>query len=315
MELIGLLLAVTCVTGIGSGALGSGIATLFDIDSNRTVSILLSLAAGIMLAVICFDFVPEALELREGWGHIVAVLACIIVGVVLVAALGHVIDKRAQKRAHCCALDDPEISIHLDEKTRAEHMRHHDELAKRQRAGVQGHVHSHEGEPVHSHVHAHHRVPIDIASPHDLKLAGIVMALAIAIHNLPAGISVGASFSGAEGELVRSGIVIAILIGVHSIPESMSLAIPFLKSGLSKPKTVLIACAVGAMMVVGGLIGFALGEIDEFWLAMSLAFASGAMLYVLFGEILPESFLLFHSKKPAIAVIAGLVLGLLLVQI
>lgn len=305
MGLIGLLLAVTCVTGIGSGALGSGIATLFDIDSNRTVSILLALAAGIMLSVICFDFIPEALELKEGWGHILAVLLCVIVGVVLVAALGHVIDKRAQKRAHCCALDDPEIADKLDDATRAEHMRHHDDIAAR------GHVEHQD----HMHVHVHHRVPLDIASPHDLKLAGIVMALAIALHNLPAGISVGASFSGADGELIRSGIVIAILIGVHSIPESMSLAVPFLKAGISKPKTVLIACAVGAMMVVGGLIGFALGEIDEFWLAMSLAFASGAMLYVLFGEILPESFLLFHSKKPAIAVIAGLLLGLLLVQI
>ena len=305
MGAIGLLVVVTVITGIGSGALGSGIATLFDIDSNRTVSILLAFAAGIMLAVICFDFVPEALELREGWGHIAAVLLCIIVGVVLVAALGHVIDKRAQKRAHCCALDDPEIAGMLDEKTREEHMRHHDDIV----------AHGHAEHANHVHVHAHHRVPLELASPHDLKLAGIVMALAIALHNLPAGISVGASFSGADGALIRSGITIAILIGVHSIPESMSLAVPFLKSGLSKPKTVLIACAVGAMMVVGGLIGFALGEIDEFWLAMSLAFASGAMLYVLFGEILPESFLLFHSKRPAIAVIAGLVLGLLLVQI
>ncbi|MGI6221153.1 MAG: ZIP family metal transporter [Coriobacteriales bacterium] len=305
MVLIGLLLAVTCVTGIGSGALGAGIASLFDIDSNRTASVLLSFAAGIMLSVICFDFIPEALELREGWGHVAAVLLFIVAGVALVAVLGHVIDRRAQKRSHCCALDDPEIADRLDEKAREEHMRRHDDLIS----------HDHEEVPGHTHIHAHHRVPLDLASPRDLRLAGIVMALAIALHNLPAGISVGASFSGADGALVRSGIMIAILIGVHSIPESMSLAVPFLKAGVSKPRTLLIASAVGAMMVVGGLIGFALGEIGEFWLAVSLAFASGAMLYVLFGEILPESFLLFHSKKPAIAVIAGLVLGLLLVQI
>ena len=158
MGLIGLLLAVTCVTGIGSGALGSGIATLFDIDSNRTVSILLALAAGVMLSVICFDFIPEALGLKEGWGHISAVLLFIIAGVVLVAALGHVIDKRAQKRAHCCALDDPEIAEKLDDATRAEHMRHHDDIA--------GHGHSEHQD--HTHVHAHHRVPLDLASPHDL---------------------------------------------------------------------------------------------------------------------------------------------------
>ena len=72
MGLIGLLLAVTCVTGIGSGALGSGIATLFDIDSNRTVSILLALAAGVMLSVICFQRVRVIALSSASWTCVIA---------------------------------------------------------------------------------------------------------------------------------------------------------------------------------------------------------------------------------------------------
>ena len=295
------LIALTCVTGIGSGVLGAGLATLFDLDSNRTMSMLLSFAAGLMLAVISFDFIPEAMELDEGPLHIALVVAAIAVGALIVGGLDRMIDRHAEKRAHCCAIDDPLIAEALDEEIRHEHMMHHDDIAQ---------IHTHG----HAHGHGHH-IPYEGQSEMQLKMAGFVMAVAIALHNLPAGISIGASFSGPDGSMVAAGVIIAILIGIHSIPESMAMAVPLLKSGLPKARTLLVAAFVGFLIVVGALIGFALGEVGTFWLAMSLAFASGAMLYVLFGEILPEAFLLFHSKRPAVAVIGGLVLGLVLVQI
>ncbi|MGI6216127.1 MAG: ZIP family metal transporter [Coriobacteriales bacterium] len=290
------LLLVTCITGIGSGVLGALIATLFNIESNRTVSILLSFAAGLMLSIICFDFIPEALELESGIPHVVAVVAFVSAGAAVVGVLGHVVDMRAEKRAHCCALDDPLIANALDDAAKEAHLQHHDDAVAH-----------------HAHVHGH-----NFAEGHtkeSLKMSGIVMAIAIAMHNLPAGMSVGASFAIPDGSLIGSGILISILIGLHSIPESMSLAIPFLHSGYSKGRTVGIAALVGFTMVVGAVIGFVLGAIDMFWLSMSLAFASGAMLYVLFGEILPESFMLFHSKKPTAAVIVGLIFGLLIVNL
>lgn len=297
MQLLLGLLAITCITGIGSGALGAAIATLFNIESNRSVSILLSFAAGVMLSVICFDFIPDAIELQEGLPHLKTVVVFIALGVALVGVLGHIVDMRAERHAHCCALDDPLIANALDDAAKEAHMQHHDDVA----------AHEH-------HMHSHRHINMD-GSKESLKMAGTVMAIAIALHNLPAGMSVGASFASPGGTLIGSGVMIAILIGVHSIPESMSLAIPFLHSGMHKGKAVLLAAGVGATMVVGGIIGFALGQIDTFWLSMSLAFASGAMLYVLFGEILPESFMLFHSKKPTVAVIVGLMLGLVLVNL
>ena len=65
--------------------------------------------------------------------------------------------------------------------------------------------------------------------------------------------------------------------------------------------------------LIGALLGYALGEIGPLGLTMSLGFASGAMLYVVFGEILPQSILMYHSKLPAFSTIAGILLGMLII--
>ena len=65
--------------------------------------------------------------------------------------------------------------------------------------------------------------------------------------------------------------------------------------------------------LIGALLGYALGEIGSLGLTMSLGFASGAMLYVVFGEILPQSILMYHSKLPAFSTIAGILLGMLII--
>lgn len=296
MPVLAQLILLTCITGIGSGALGAGIATMFDANSNRTTSILLSFAAGLMLSIVCFDFIPEAIELEEGIAHLFLVVAFISAGAALVGVLVHVIDKKAEKHNHCCVLDDPEIAATLDEETKQAHMQLHDRLDSSQSVG-------------------HGRVEEKDDSPEGLKVAGTVLAAAIAMHNLPAGMSIGASFADSSGALIASGVTVAIVMGLHSIPESMSLGVPFLHAGYSKGKTIGIGALVGSTMVIGAAIGYAVGGIGMFWLAMSLAFASGAMLYVLFGEILPEAFSLFHSKKPTVAVIVGLVCGLVLVNL
>lgn len=262
MPVLAQVILLTCITGIGSGALGAGIAALVNVESNRIASIMLSFAAGLMLAIVCFDFVPDAVELEEGTGHLMMVVLCMAAGAGFVGVLVHVIDKKAEKHTHTHHVDAPENK-----------------------------------------------------TPESLKIAGLVLAAAIAMHNIPAGMSIGASFADSTGSLVGDGIVIAVLMGLHSIPESMSLGVPFLHAGYSKGRTIAIAAAVGATMVVGSVIGYAIGGIGLFWLGMSLAFASGAMLYVLFGEILPEAFSLFHSKRPTVAVVVGILCGLVLVSL
>lgn len=62
----------------------------------------------------------------------------------------------------------------------------------------------------------------------------------------------------------------------------------------------------------GAIVGYSLGAISPGWLTVSLSFASGAMLYVVFGELLPESILMWRSKAPAFAMLAGLLVGVLI---
>ena len=79
--------------------------------------------------------------------------------------------------------------------------------------------------------------------------------------------------------------------------------------------TTALAGVVGTGLggLIGALLGYALGEIGPLGLTMSLGFASSAMLYVVFGEILAQSILMYHSKLPAFSTIAGILLGMLII--
>ena len=82
----------------------------------------------------------------------------------------------------------------------------------------------------------------------------------------------------------------------------------------SETKTVLKAAAVLYMLpLVFFILGYLLGDIGALGLALSLGFASGAMLYVVFGEILPQAILMYHSKLPAFSAIAGILVGLFII--
>ena len=83
---------------------------------------------------------------------------------------------------------------------------------------------------------------------------------------------------------------------------------------MKKPKAVLLTALSGLPTVFGALLGYALGGINDLMLVLSLGFASGAMLYVVFGELLPESILMWRSKLPAFALFVGVIVGFLLVM-
>ena len=71
----------------------------------------------------------------------------------------------------------------------------------------------------------------------------------------------------------------------------------------------------GVPTILGALLGFLLGEIGPLGLALSLGFASGAMLYVVFGEILPQAFIMYRSKLPAFSAIIGILVGLFIIYV
>ena len=93
----------------------------------------------------------------------------------------------------------------------------------------------------------------------------------------------------------------------------MAVSVPLISGRMTRWKAVLITAASGIPTILGALLGYMLGEIGPIGLTLSLGFASGAMLYVVFGEILPQSILMYHSKLPAFSAIAGILVGLLII--
>ena len=115
------------------------------------------------------------------------------------------------------------------------------------------------------------------------------------------------------GVMGSAALILAVLIGLHNIPEGMAVSVPLISGGMKKVKAVLITAASGIPTILGALLGYLLGEIGPLGLTLSLGFASGAMLYVVFGEILPQAILMYHSKLPAFSAIIGMLVGMLII--
>ena len=125
--------------------------------------------------------------------------------------------------------------------------------------------------------------------------------------------TIGASYASNSGAMGNAALILAILIGLHNIPEGMAVSAPLISGGMARWKAVLITASTGIPTILGALLGYLLGDIGPMGLALSLGFASDAMLYVVFGEILPQSFLMYHSKLPAFSAIIGILVGLFII--
>ena len=179
------------------------------------------------------------------------------------------------------------------------------------------HVHHHGDEAHHEHDHErdhHHEEELCVCGHHSLQTAGLVLAAAVALHNMPVGMAIGATFAGAHHFGEHAGIVAALIIGLHNLPEGMSIAAPLLSGGTKPVKAVGIAALSGIPTIVGALIGYSVGAMNSVLLGVSLSFAAGAMLYVVLGELLPESEQLWRHRLSGFATLAGLLLGLALIS-
>ncbi len=271
------LLVTTALAGVAGTGIGGLIGAMLQKDSNRTVSLLLSFAGGVMLSVVSSDLVIEAVETDMG---ILTVIGAIALGVAVTFLLNYLIDRKT----------NPEIP-HIDEN----HPKTADDL----------------DELIHSnHWQQHHA---DRENKLGLFVAGVVMACAIALHNVPEGMTIGASYASNDGVMGSAALILAVLIGLHNIPEGMAVSVPLISGGMEKWKAVLITASSGIPTILGALLGYLLGEIGALGLCMSLGFASGAMLYVVFGEILPQAILMYHSKLPAFSTIVGMLIGLFMI--
>lgn len=138
------------------------------------------------------------------------------------------------------------------------------------------------------------------------------MAFAIALHNFPEGHGHRRVLRERRSHRGVGGLAMAIVIGLHNIPEGMAVAVPLVAGGMKKVKAAFLTAITGAPTILGAMLGYFLGTLSPTMLAFSLSFASGAMLYVVFGELLPEAILMWRSKAPAFAMLVGLLVGVVI---
>lgn len=238
------------ISGVLGTTFGGIIGIVFNKDSKKLMSLLLAFAGGIMLALVCFDLIPESINLSNA----ALVSSAVMLGVLSILLLNDIIDNKLKKQK----------SLLKDETGKNKFY---------------------------------------------LIRAGLMMTAAIAIHNFPEGLAIGV------GEVINKGLSTTILIAVHDIPEGIAMAVPLRMGGFSRKKTVLFCALSGVPTVLGAVLGYMIGNISPYIIAVCIAAAGGAMLYVTLSEMFIKSNSLYNGKLPSIVSIFGLLSGLLLISV
>lgn len=164
---------------------------------------------------------------------------------------------------------------------------------------------------------------IDLLIPHEHPFSkdgldptylkkGALVTLGIGLHNLPEGLAIGAGFA-ASPEL---GLTLAVLIALHNIPEGLAVATPLIMANISRFNVLLITAAAGLPMAVGAFLGALIGNISPVFLAASLGFAGGAMLYIVCDELIPDAYNIAKSEHyPIMGILFGVVVGIMLIYL
>ncbi len=121
----------------------------------------------------------------------------------------------------------------------------------------------------------------------------VMLIFSITLHNIPEGMAVGIAFGsilyGLEGATVMSACVLALGIGIQNFPEGTAVSLPLIREGFSRKKAFFIGQLSGIVEPISGVIGALLVMKVRFLLPFLLAFAAGAMIYVVVQELIPES--------------------------
>lgn len=140
--------------------------------------------------------------------------------------------------------------------------------------------------------------------------SSISVTIAMAVHNIVEGLAIGASYAVSKD----LGRAILISIALHNIPEGMVVGILNKENKKVDLKPVISSMIVGAFLGVGGAIGDLIGSVSNVLTAACLSIASGAMLYIVSCDLIPESNSIIISKKVAIFFIVGIILGIIIIK-
>jgi ZIP family zinc transporter len=165
----------------------------------------------------------------------------------------------------------------------------------------------------------HLHMGMDISEAEGVKSTwqrSVLLITAITLHNIPEGLAVGVAFgaaaAGIEGAGVASAVALALGIGIQNFPEGLAVSAPLRREGWTRRKAFFYGQISGMVEPIAGVLGAALTLLVRPILPYALAFAAGAMIYVVAEELIPESKCEGHSDVPTIGVMLGFAVMMLL---
>lgn len=236
----------TTILGLFFGTFGTTLGGIIGViikkNSNKFLSFILAFASGLMMSIICFDLIPEAL----GISSIINVIIGIIIGIIVMIFCDIIVQKKFNTNKR----------FEKNENT--------------------------------------------------LLKTGIIVSIGLAIHNFPEGLAIGSGFEAS----MKLGLSLALAICLHDIPEGISMAVPMKNGGMKISKVIFYVILSGITTGIGAFFGAIVGSISQGVISICLSFAAGAMLYIVSGELIPESNQLYHGKMTAIGNMIGFIIGI-----
>lgn len=236
----------TTILGLFFGTFGTTLGGIIGViikkNSNKFLSFILAFASGLMMSIICFDLIPEAL----GISSIINVIIGIIIGIIVMIFCDIIVQKKFNTNKR----------FEKNENT--------------------------------------------------LLKTGIIVSIWLAIHNFPEGLAIGSGFEAS----MKLGLSLALAICLHDIPEGISMAVPMKNGGMKISKVIFYVILSGITTGIGAFFGAIVGSISQEVISICLSFAAGAMLYIVSGELIPESNQLYHGKMTAIGNMIGFIIGI-----
>jgi ZIP family zinc transporter len=136
-----------------------------------------------------------------------------------------------------------------------------------------------------------------------------LLVLAITLHNIPEGLAVGVAFGAAasrvEGATLGAAVALAIGIGIQNFPEGTAVAVPLRREGMSRARSFFYGQASGAVEPISGICGAAAVLVMRPLLPYALAFAAGAMIFIVAEELIPEAQRKGDTDLPTVGVMLG----------
>ncbi len=169
------------------------------------------------------------------------------------------------------------------------------------------------------HLHA----SLDISKAEGIKTSwqrSVLLVLAITLHNIPEGLAVGVAFgtvahiadAAMAKEMMLGGIALAIGIGLQNFPEGLAVAMPLRREGWGRFKAFGFGQASGVVEPIAGVLGAWLVLVMEPLLPYGLAFAAGAMIFVVVEELIPEAQRRGHHDAATVGAMLGFAIMMML---